>query len=468
MIGLLALVGAAHATDILFVDATPATLDDFSVAGVFYGMVISAAEDDDLSFDDADAIRKWAGADADACWDVEACPANLWGRTDARLAVVLSVEGTDTGLEVGVRLHGADEAAPFKVIRESVAPGQEGAFARTVAKAAKDALPLLPARKPVAGPVLVIEDEFVPGEPPARDPLPRDPLPDVDRGDPVTDTRPADPTPPPDRTPDDRAVTARLSAEEERRRMGIPAGAYRRYEASGLSRADWLRKARVRAGHGFLELSGGYALGDVDRGYGVRLRIEEQGDGAFQTIGSSTWEGPGAGGAPSFGFALGYAPAWFLDTSVSVAVVYGAKHLNTGWECLDACDPASSEYTHDPVRAVQAVIEPRLRIYPVPTGVVKPYALLAFSVMLHDGFQVPDPEFVDYPDSPAGASLGPTAGLGLAFDPISRLSLFLEVPGTLLLTPARVEGDRDVTLQPGSLESDGYLIRVVGGIGVRL
>ncbi|MES2643220.1 MAG: hypothetical protein V4850_27295 [Myxococcota bacterium] len=463
MLGLLALLGHAHAADVLFVDATPVTLDDFSVAGLFYGMVATAAQDEGLSFDDVDAIRAWAGEDADTCWDVDACPANLWDRTDARLAVVLSVGQSPAGLEVGVRLHGADEAAPFKVIRETVAPGQEAAFARTIARAARDALPLLPARKPVApfkGPVLVLEDEFVEGDaPPVKDA----PKPEVrPEREPRVERTPRD-----DRPPTDDAVRARLRADEDRRRMGVPAGAYARYEASGLSREDWLKAARVRAGRGFLELHGGYGLGDVDRGYGVRLGIEKQGE-AFDTVGTSTWEGAGASAAPTFGFALGYAPAWFLDTSVAVAVQYGSKHLDTGWECSALCDPADEEYYHEPVGAVQAFVEPRLRLFPVATGVVKPYAIVAFSVLLHDGFKVPDPDFVDYPDAPAGASLGPTAGLGIAFDPISRITIFAEVPATLLLTPARTGTDGEVGLSPGRLTSGGYVVRFVGGIGIRL
>ncbi|MDP2313913.1 MAG: hypothetical protein Q8P41_13485 [Pseudomonadota bacterium] len=485
MWGLLALLGSAHAADVLFVEATPVTLDDFSVAGLFYGMVVSAAEEEGLSFDDEEAIRAWAGTDADTCWDVDACPANLWGRTNARLVVVISVGQSGGGLEIGVRLHGADDAAPFKVLREFVRPGQEGAFAQAVARAAKDALPLLPSRKPVGGPVLVIEDEFVVGDDAGRVPArvePTEDPPEPDRREPVDRPPRADREPRPEReprpdrvpradripsVPDEAAVTARIRADDERRRMGVPVAAYARYEASGESKEDWLRKARVRAGHGFLELYGGYGLGDIDRGYGVRLRIEEEGD-TFDTVGTSTWEGAGTSGAPAFGFALGYAPAWFLDTSVAVSVQYGTKYLDTGWECLEQCDPPASEFVHDPARAVQAFIEPRLRLYPVATGVVKPYALLAFSVLLHDGFTVPDPDFVDYPDSPAGAALGPTAGLGLAFDPLSRITIYAEVPATLLLTPSRAETDGDVTLDPGRLESGGYIVRFVGGIGVRL
>ncbi len=487
MLGLVALFAPAQAADVLFVEATPATLDDFSVAGLFYGMVVSAAEEQGLDYQDADAIRRWAGTDADTCWDDDACPSNLWDRTDARLAVVMSVGTTASGLVVQARLHGVDETAPFKVLKETVPPGGELEVAERIARAAADALPLLPVRKPVSGPVLVIEDEVVPPPEDLPDPdereLPDEP--DTPAGRPdagagrakVDDRRPPDRDAVPDR-PAGRADPRRdrdgedslrehLRTEEDRRRMGVPAPAYARYEASGLSREEWLAKARVRAGRAFLELGGGWGIGDVDRGYGVRLRIEESGD-TFETVGTSSWEGAGAGAAPTFGFTLGYAPAWYLDTSVAVAVQYGTKYLDTGWECPAQCDPAASEYVHDPVGAVQAFVEPRVRFYPVATGVVKPYALVAFSVLLHDGFEVPDPDFVDYPDAPAGASFGPTGGLGLAIDPVARVTIFGEVPATLLLAQPVTRADGEVSLDPGRLEGGGYVVRFVGGIAVRL
>jgi hypothetical protein len=518
VLGLLALIARAEAADVLLVDATPVTLDDFSVAGMLTDMVADAVRDEGLDLDDPEAVRSWAHTDADTCWDVDACPANLWDRTGARLAVVMSVGREGGGLAVAVRLHGADDAAPFKVIRQVVPPGGEAAFAKSVARAAKDALPLLPARK-APGPVFVMEDELVPEtiDEDAENAALRDlDAPDdarstdtpahtdaTGRASPTHDAASRDghagrdgssrDSTGRDSTSLDRSsgstarshgtkafrdalpegvAGARLRADEERKRMGVPATAYGRYEESGLSREAWLAKARVRAGHAFLELAGGWGLGDVDRGYGVRLRIADSDEEVFDTLATSSWEGPGAGAAPTFGFAVGYAPAWYLDTSVALSVQYGQKHLDTGWECLDLpCSPDSpaKEYTHDPVAAIQALVEPRLRLYPVAIGPVKPYALVAFTLMLHDGYQVPDPDFVDYPDTQAGATFGPTVGLGLAVDPVSRISLFAEVPGTWLASPGvRTVADGEVTLDPTILPSSGFVVRFVGGVAVRL
>lgn len=475
MLAVLALIAPAEATDVLLVEATPAAVDDFSVAGLFYSMVVSAAEERGLDFEDGDAIRRWAGADADTCWDVDSCPANLWDRTDARLALVMSVGRGEGGLVVAVRLHGAEETAPFKVLEELAGPGEESAVAARIARAAADALPLLPERPPIDGPVLVIDDEIVPG-PPTRD---RDRV--VDDG---PDDRPAGGTPErPERAPkppagdgrDGRSprelreaqlLRERLRADDDRRAMGVPVGAYVRYQQSGLSRKEWLTKTRFRAGRGYLELNGGWGIGDVDRNYGVRLRIEESG-GAFETIGTASIEDARVGAAPNFGVTMGYAPAWYLDTSVSLAFQYGRKYLDTGWECPERCDEGSAEQRYD-VSAVQGVIEPRLRLYPVATGVVKPYGLIGFTVVVHDSYAVPDTSLVDYPDAPGGASFGPSAGLGLAIDVVSRVSIFGEVPATLLMSGPAATESGTVELQPDAFPSSGYYVRFVGGIAVRL
>ena len=257
MIGLWALVGAAQAADVLLLDATPVSVDDFSIAGLFYGMVTSAADDAGLEYEDADAIHRWAGKDADTCADNDACPANLWDRTDARLAVVMSVGQSAGGLEVTVALHGAEEPGAFKVLRQVVAPGQEMAYANTIVKAARDALPLLPERKPVANGVLVIEDETITGDAPTVAP---DELPDLDAPPPkrpTTDTpkptskpepKPEKPARPPSKPDSAPKPVARVGSDDERRRMGIPAGAYSRYSDSGEPAKTWLADNRVRSG----------------------------------------------------------------------------------------------------------------------------------------------------------------------------------------------------------------------------
>lgn len=459
---LAAVVPRVHATDVLVPEATPRDLSDFAVASLFTQMVVDAVTEEGVDLEDAERIRRWAGKDAEGCYDTEDCPANLWSRTDARLAVVMSVGQAAGGLEVDVRLHGADEEAPFKVLRETVGPGAEQAFAAVVARAVRDALPLLPERLPPVA-AIVLEDDVVKGDAPPK------PRPPADLPQDELDATPVKPRPV-ERDPDARTSFPVADEAEERRRLGVPKGAYARYKDSGLSREDWRRKAKVRSGRAHLEVGGGWGLGDVDRGYGVRVRLDAVGD-SFETGATSTWEGAGAGAGATGWFAVGYAPTWFLETSIAGGVQWGKKYLNTGWECAEpeTCTDPSSEYTHDAVDAVEALVEPRARIYFVATGPVKPYLLAAFTLRLHDGVAVKDLQFVDYPDAPGGASYGPTGGVGLMVDPTSRFSLFVEAPFTWLLSPAGTSvSGAGVTQTPASLDAAGYHLRIVGGIGVRL
>lgn len=470
LLALLALTAApARAADVLVPEATPRDLADFAVAYMFYEMVVGAGRDAGLDLDDADAIRRWAGTDADGCYDLEDCPGDLWSRTDARLAVVMSVGQAPGGLDVDVRLHGADEAAPFKVLRQVVPPGGEADFARTVARAARDALPLLPERAPPPA-AIVLEDDVVRREPTekASPELPQEEATVSGQGGGRV-PGPTEGTTGRREDTDRPGAGRRPSADEERRDMRIPAGAYADYQESGMDRASWMAKRRVRSGRAHLELAGGWALGDVDRGYGVRVRLDESG-GAFETAASSTWEGSGNGGGAGGWFAVGYAPTWFLETSIAGGAQWGEKHLNTGWECPPgSCQETASVVEHEPVVAVQAIIEPRARFFLVPTGIVKPYALVAFTLRLHDGVAVTDLADVDYPDAPGGATYGPTAGVGVSIDAAPHLSLFLEAPATLLVSPAEkaVQGS-GVTQTPGTLDGAGFYARMVAGIGVRL
>lgn len=250
--------------------------------------------------------------------------------------------------------------------------------------------------------------------------------------------------------------------------MGVPWGDYGRYRDSGLDEAAWLKQAKVHAGHGYVEAVGGYTLGDVDRGYGVRVAI----DGDFNSTAVSSWTGSGAseGGAPVGRIAVGYAPSWFLDTSVAFGVQGGQKHLNTGWYCAEACESTESETPYAAVDAAQFNIEPRARLFPLATGLVKPYGVVGFSLSFYDAFHIPDENSaVKYPDVAAGISMGPTAGLGVMIDPTPNLSVLVEVPFTYVVsdgTESRI--DANVPLVPDQLDQNGWTLRFVAGVQARL
>ena len=257
-------------------------------------------------------------------------------------------------------------------------------------------------------------------------------------------------------------------AVKERARMGIPWNDYARYRDSGLDQAAWLKSAKVHAGHGYVEAVGGYALGDVDRGYGVRVAI----DGDFSSTGVSSWTGSGAseGGGGVGRIAVGYVPSWFLDTSVAFGFQGGQKHLNTGWYCADACESTESETPYAAVDAAQFSIEPRARLLPLATGLVKPYGVVGFNLSFYDAFHIPDENSaVKYPDAEAGLTLGPTAGLGVMIDPLSNLSVLVEVPFTYNVVDGTKSAiDDSVPLAPEQLEQNGWTLRFVAGVQARL
>jgi hypothetical protein len=470
----LALAQPARAADILVPDPVARELNDLSVSFMFAELVVSAMRDGGLDVEDAEAIRRWAGPDADECAASDNCPAVLWPRTNARLAVVIVAGRTDGELDVEVRLHGADDASPFKVIRKRLPPGSERLWATEVARTAREALRVLPQRSVVVPPVVeatrdATRSRVATNEGSGEGEADTAGEPSVAEAASDAPGASAPTAPPPTAPPPVEPKVWRPAGEsDERRAMGIPAGAYRRYAQSGLSAQDWLRTARVRSGKVFFELVGGWAAGDTDRGYGVRLRLQPAGAG-FERVGTRTWEGDGAGTGFNGALHVGYAPAWFLDTALGVGVQQGRKHLDTGWECLDAmCDPSSGEDRPAPVAAVQFLIEPRVRVYPVATGVVKPYLLAACTLRVYDGFTVPDLDQVDYPNASGGAAFGPTGGLGVAIDAVSPLSIFVEAPYTYTVTPtSRSTSDGTVTLAPDGLPQRGGLLRVTGGVAVR-
>ena len=259
------------------------------------------------------------------------------------------------------------------------------------------------------------------------------------------------------------------AAVAERSQMRVPWGDYDRYKASGLDQKAWLDAAQVHAGHVYVEVGGGYAIGDVDRGYGVRVGINDR----FENTSVSTWTGAASsasGGGVVGRIAFGYVPAWFLDTQVAVGIQSGQKHLNVGWYCGAECEPTSDETEYAAVDATQFTIEPRARILPLATGVVKPYGLVGFDISLYDSFHIPDENSaVQYPDAAGGAAFGPTVGLGVMIDPMSPISVVFEVPFTYILADGTASNiDEGLSLTPITREKFGWVLRFVGGVQVRL
>lgn len=498
------LLGRAQATDVLVPEATPATLDDFAVAYMIYDMIATNLADDGLAVDDAEAIRVWAKTDGDACFDNAACPANLWGRTGARLAVVLSVSQGSGALAVEALLYTRGQSAPVRVVKEQVPEGSEDAFAREMVGVVRTELDAVGDPEEDPGPVELPPEESVSSVPSTHTSTGKatsDKAGSVkatsdkaaaDRAaaekkaaeKAAADQKTADKKAADKKAADKAAADKRSSAstqadanadearrstsatgalttkqESERRTMGIPVAAYRRYLASGQKRDAWLADARVWTNHAHLGVGAGVGLGDVDRGYAVWVHLAEQ-DQALVVDGSSYWAGDGAGTGVYLGAEVGYAPLWFLDLDLGLGVQQGMKHLDAGWECPD-CQASDQvvPLSYAAVPSAQLVAEPKARFLFRAAGTVKPYASVGAQLRVYDGFTIPD-DAVSFPVEPGGIGLGAGAGVGVALDLAPHVSVLIDVPWTFTLAPGADSADAEnVQTSPRQLGSWGGVLR---------
>ena len=467
MLALLALSLPARAEDVIVPEPTVTDVGDIGVAFLTYGLFVDALREGGVDVVDGDVLRNWQVPGMQDCASNASCPGNYWAATDARIAVVLKMEREGGAYQITARLHSAEDAEAFKVYTDTVPGGTEGAWAVKLARNVRDALPLVGTRT-IADPGLRTPNKPTPRpRPVAEEPAPLEPEVDLDEPvEPLPRAEPRERKAPSVVAPEDRSRGT--GGAERLERMHLPRYVRDRFATSGQDVDTFLARQRVRGGQVVLEVHGGAGFGDVHRAYGVQLAVEPNGN-AFTTLGTSTWEGAGGGSGPAGAIAIGYSPVWWLDTSVMVGAQVGFKRLVAGWECEPGlCDTPTSTFEPEPVRAAQVLIEPRLRLWPVATGVVKPYALAGFTTMLHDGIDVPDSTAIDYPNSAAGAVLGITGGGGLALDVNDFFTLQLEVPFTWMLPEGPQERiDPLVKTAPNTVGQYGYLLRGTGAIAVR-
>lgn len=188
------------AADVLLPEATPSSLDDFSVASMVYDLVLNEISGGMYRVEDAERIRAWAGKDADGCFDTPECPGNLWDRTDARIALVLGVGQAEGGIEVTARFYDAVHTEPIHEVKDTIPTGTELAFAKDLAMALSETIATVPARgtastgrksSPPSVPVATTRVDEAPAVSSAE---PAEP-PEEER--PRKSTKKADPEPPP-------------------------------------------------------------------------------------------------------------------------------------------------------------------------------------------------------------------------------------------------------------------------------
>lgn len=213
----------------------------------------------------------------------------------------------------------------------------------------------------------------------------------------------------------------------------------------------------------FVELAGGYATGDVDRGYSQRVALDSE----LTVDSEASWNGPGDGRGAVVRLVVAYAPTWYLDVGGALGAQWGRKYMDTGWNCT-TCAEGSDTTVYDAVSAIRLLSELRLRGLPVRAGRVHPYLLLAVTAESFDGFEVPEADNIDYDDAPGGVDVGLTGGVGLAVDVSPHIVLSLEVPYTRWLIRNEREQDDSLAGDPVELDSTGGTLRALFGAGIRL
>jgi len=450
----LAFFTAALAQDVntvLLPDMTPESVSDYSVAIMLTDQLRRDLEARGLTVVGGPALVETVGEVADGCADTPECPGALWEHYDAPMALVGELSNTDAGLDVTVSFHQPDEASSIADYNEVIFPGAEFEYTAVVADKTVDLLKLL-AMFEESDPIVELEpvehEEPIEVEP---DPVEPDPVEPIET-DPITGVFIDNPV--------------------ERREMSINKRNYERYALSGMSRQDWLSANKVRGGSFFVEVGGGVVLGSVDRAYNVELVLDEQDDGSFVETDRYEEDVLTGGIGGQGGVALGVNVLSRVDVLVSGGIQSGSKHLRTGWEhYLDGEFISDSEDEPPPAAAAIGWVEPRVRIYFLQTGMVKPYVAAAGNIRFYDEYAVEDSSnVISY--QPGRSPLQPisvAAGGGLMVDVSDEFAVFVEPTWHQMVwgyEPFRKTAE-GLETQPEATEPITSSIRVSAGLGVK-
>jgi hypothetical protein len=444
----------AHASDVLLPTFTPRTMGDFAPAEQLTADTMAALSAEGLDYVTPTEIQRRAGEIADGCADRTDCTETLWRHfPGSSLAVVGSITWTDGMLDTRIMFYGPDEASPLEIIARKIPESGTGALASELAATAKDLLALVPDRDAGVLAIASAPANSAGGE----------------AGDTASESAPGNT---PQKTP--------AADEQERRTRGLPPALWERYKASGKSYKDWKDDALVRAGCIIVEVHAGAVFGDVERVYDTRLALNQVDDGSgediFEQVGSYQYDAFVRGSAFSAGGSVGFVPLWWLEISVYGGAEIGRRKLTTGWETYYAdvegpdtvLEKASQEF--GPVPSTMAVLQPRLRLYTLPSGPVKPYALAGMQMRFYDAFD--DDQLnrqPSYPTRAGGVGLGVTAGGGIAFDAPRGAIGFIEVPWNKLISPVPYEKESgNVQNVPRQELPSGQTLAIRAGIGFRL
>ncbi len=423
MIFLLSSIGLAVANDVLVPHISAVELDDFSVASSIEDQLVTNLEDLGLSVVSPRILDQEYPEMSASCFDLEDCSTSLLGRDNATLLLVGSVESTATDYNLQFRFYGRTSSSPLDVQTLSIPQSDLTATLQKVSEDASVIFSLIPPDAPAPQPETVIVEKVI---------------------------EPAEP----------QVVIIEKTIEQEfvqppptKVILSLPEKFEQDYYDSNLMPDEWLRQRRIRAQNVTFELHAGLALGDVARSYDTRVGFLPDAETIFDIYEYDTFF-PGTG--TMVGGAIGFSPLWWLELGVYGGAIIAPKELSTGWQMQDSDGKVlQDDDFQQVVSSVSGHIEPRIRLYTVPSGPIKPYALVGGYFRIYDSYTVPDAPTVNYSNQPGGLHYGVTAGGGLAFDSAGPVGVFLEVPWTYVLNQTPYE--RSILLEDSYQEGDPYV-----------
>ena len=401
------LLGMASAEDVLVPHITPVQLDDLTAATEMENRLVESLQNLGLSVISPAVLDEEFPEISSSCFDIDTCSGQLLERDRATMALVGSLESTSSGYNVQMRFYSRTSRSPLDVQSFTIAQSE---LQTTVQKISEDASVMFS--------LIPVEDE----KPEIVQVVQENTDPQVVIIEKVTEKEFVQPPP-------TRVI------------LSLPDKFEQDYLDSNLMPDEWIKQRRVRAGNVLVELHTGLALLDVNRSFDTRVGFARNGTDVFDIYEYETFS-PGTGSM--LGGGIGYAPLWWLELGLYGGVILAQKDLSTGWEQQndDGSIHDSDETDYDPVLAVSGHIEPRLRIFVVPAGPVKPYILTGAYFRWYDPFYTDDLQTVSYADLPGGVHYGITTGGGLAFDSAGPVGVFFEVPWTYIFNQQPYECSR--------------------------
>jgi hypothetical protein len=413
-------------------DFTPGSGAEFAVSVMLQGLVFDRFLKHDYILLTGDVVGRVLGAEAVTnCASRPGCPVDLLPRVPAQLAVVVAVTRAGDGLVGNVKIYQPGGTRPVEELFLPIEGGQEAKFADAIVTAADGLIAKL---GPSPDPVITAAARMIAGQTapdfisvPTAAPRPV-PAPLAPAA-PATVAPPAPaPAPSPPRPPRREASQPHVGDLDEvlegtgyshRHLLGVEA----QFRQSGAGPREWAARNMPHAGRVAFEIRSGVGFGDVDRV--ARVAVATSGG---ETVGSWYAEGPAASRRVRGDLYVGYAPLAALDLGVLTGIQYGQRAVDTEVLSLSPTGEVTASETFDTVvvQAIQVYVQPRVRVYLIPLGPVKPYLLTGVDFRIFDDYEIVQPQSISYPQPVGGVIPGWHGGGGLMIDPVPVVGAFVE------------------------------------------